>query len=245
MERVIFDRLTEGARKAFAFARSEALRYGDKYIATFHIVLGLASSSKEVRSVLDSFNIDLGGLRRAVENITGRESWPMLFIGTVPFTAAAKESIERAGQASELMGEYRIGEIQLLLGLLLQRHGVAAVVLTKNWERGVEKVFGQILKSRGIQGDQAHLIKTLRNIWDYSQPSEDGSQAERNNGTMPYCGLACALSVLVAEIVYFMPEVSLSTRLATVTFALIVVWVVLVAFYIRKAILAWVKNAGE
>ncbi len=121
---------SDRVRKVLQLAREEAHRLGHKYVDTEHILLALIHEGEGVAAaVLTHLNVDFQDLRHTIEAAVkkGRETpaGPDL-----PYTSRAKKVLECAmGEARELSHSY-IGTEHLLLGLLAERKGVAAQVLT-------------------------------------------------------------------------------------------------------------------
>ena len=149
----MFERFTEDARRAVVLAQEEALALRHGWIGTEHILLGVANGTSDPGAVvlarlrLDAPEIDLDEVRRAAEDAFGPgalERPPLRGRrgrcdgprdgGRLPFTPRAKKSIELALRWATTMRAGSIGTEHLLLGLVANHDGLAAVVLR---DRGI------------------------------------------------------------------------------------------------------------
>jgi ATP-dependent Clp protease ATP-binding subunit ClpC len=125
----MFDRFTDRARKVMGLARQEAQRFNHEYIGTEHILLGLVQEEHSVAAnVLRQMKIDTKKVRAEVEKLvqTGNNVGS---IGQLPFTPRAKRVLQLSFEEATELGHNYVGTEHLLLGLLRERDGVAAMVL--------------------------------------------------------------------------------------------------------------------
>ncbi|WP_026341604.1 Clp protease N-terminal domain-containing protein [Actinomadura atramentaria] len=123
----MFERFTEGARRAVARARDEArsLRHG--HIGTEHLLLGLLGDpgdGEDAASVLADAGVARAAVRGriAVGEAAGDGGEP-------PFTERAKTVLELGLREAHRLGHASIGTGHLLLGLLREGGGRGAAVL--------------------------------------------------------------------------------------------------------------------
>ena len=122
-------RLTERARHVVALASAEARKLKHAYIGTEHILLALVREGTGVAAkALESVGVDAGALREQIEQVVaaGPEEPES---GALPMTPKANKVLEIASQQAEMMGHPYIGTEHILLGLILEEHGIAAQVL--------------------------------------------------------------------------------------------------------------------
>jgi Uma2 family endonuclease len=125
----MYERFTTRARKVMELATEEAKRFNHKYIGTEHVLLGLAKEGAGVAAhVLKNFDIDLDKIRREVEKIvcSGTEKVTM---DRLPLTPRTKKVIEYAIEECKNLDHNYVGTEHLLLGLLREKEGLAALVL--------------------------------------------------------------------------------------------------------------------
>lgn len=126
----MLDRFTQRAQKVILLAQQEARRLNHNYVGTEHILLGLVELGEGVAALaLESLNVDLRKLRREVEKIVGTGD-NILLLGELPFTPRAKKVIELASEEAQAMGQDYVGTEHLLLGLLREKEGIAAKILS-------------------------------------------------------------------------------------------------------------------
>ncbi len=181
----MFERFSDGARRAIGLANQEAQRLHHESIGTEHILLGLIEEGSGVATdILRALCIDLTRLRTEIEkNLpSGHE---MVTMGRLPFTPRAKKVIELAFEEARALGHNYVGTEHLLLGLLREREGVGA----------------QALMEQGVTVDDVRAEVILRVGHDLSvEGAAEGTEAEgREKDTRtPYAYLKTA--VLAANI---------------------------------------------
>jgi ATP-dependent Clp protease ATP-binding subunit ClpA len=126
----MFERFTDRARRVVVLAQEEARLLDHNYIGTEHILLGLVREGEGVAAqALTSLRIDLGTVRRQVQDIIGQGgSSPS---GHIPFTPRSKKVLELALREAIQLGHNYIGTEHILLGLIREGEGVASQVLTR------------------------------------------------------------------------------------------------------------------
>jgi len=123
---------TNRVRGALIKAREEAQRRQHEYVGTEHLLLGLLEEEDTlVEDVLENLGAQPLDLQTAVDNIlkdgvpTGRMRTPDL-----PYTARARVVLDQAIAAAHEFGDGYVGTQHLLLGLVREKHGIAARALT-------------------------------------------------------------------------------------------------------------------
>ncbi len=130
----MFEKYTEKARRVIFFARYEASQFGQPYIETEHLLLGLLREDKAFTTrFLRASHASVGLIRRQVEaHTTIRES-----ISTsvdLPLSNESKRVLSYAGEEAQELGHKHVGTEHLLLGLLREEKCFAAQILH---ERGL------------------------------------------------------------------------------------------------------------
>jgi len=125
----MFDKFTPRARQVIILARKEADRFNHDYIGTEHLLLGLVRLGQGVAmEVLREMGVDFETLRIEVEKAVG--SGPDTKVGgEVPLTPKAKRVLELAMREAKKLQHSYIGTEHLLLGLIEEGEGVAAMIL--------------------------------------------------------------------------------------------------------------------
>ena len=145
----MFERFTDGARRVLALANQEALRFNHEYIGTEHILLGLVKEGLGVGPVvLKHFDVDLPKARAEVEKLVQRGPEPFA-VGKLPQTPRAKKVIEFAIEESRSLNHTYVGTEHLLLGILREQDGVAALILL-NLGLRLQDVRQEVLSFLGV-----------------------------------------------------------------------------------------------
>lgn len=126
----MFEKFTEGARKAMNLARAEAQRYNSKFLGTEHILLGVVQvAAGNAAKVLKTLDVHTGRVRQEIERLIPPNQSPTVILGHIPFSPRAKVALELAQEASIQLGHDVIGTEHCLIGLLKEHDGIAAMVL--------------------------------------------------------------------------------------------------------------------
>jgi ATP-dependent Clp protease ATP-binding subunit ClpC len=126
----VFERFTDRARRVIVLAQEEARLLNHNYIGTEHLLLGLIAEGEGVAATaLERMGVDLGTVRRQVEEIIGHGEKAQS--GHIPFTPRAKKVLELSLREALQLGHNYIGTEHILLGLVREGEGVAAQVLQK------------------------------------------------------------------------------------------------------------------
>jgi hypothetical protein len=125
----MYDGFSGQARKAVQLARGEARRLRQDCVSTGHLLLGvLQEGSEGVTRLLAAFGLDPAAAYRACEphlpRGSGGPDWDQL-----PLTPAVKRALAAARQEAAGLGHPCVGPEHLLLGLVSEPDGEAALVL--------------------------------------------------------------------------------------------------------------------
>ncbi len=121
----MFERFTDGARRVVVLAQEQARILNHNYIGTEHLLLGLLTDASATE-VLLRLGVDPAAVKSDVEATIGRGPHPPS--GHIPFTPGAKRALELSLREALQLGHRDIGTEHLLLGLIREGGGVAAVV---------------------------------------------------------------------------------------------------------------------
>jgi ATP-dependent Clp protease ATP-binding subunit ClpC len=150
------ENLTRQAAEALELATAEARRTGKRAIATEHILFGLLKLSARaalVRKVIADLGADAEDIARTTQEIIDRDPRgdPLSEDQEVGYTPHAKRVLELARAEATDMGLSLIGTEHLLIGLVREEEGVAAIILL---QAGLDK--------SGVKRRVRHLIKRSR-----------------------------------------------------------------------------------
>ncbi|HOR13656.1 MAG TPA: Clp protease N-terminal domain-containing protein, partial [Clostridia bacterium] len=124
----IFERFTEGARRALAEAQEAAKKLGHNYVGTEHLLLGLMhGNDSPAGRALAQAGASLNDVLRETERLVGRGDYQ--FTDSFGYTPRTKKIIELSLYEAKTLNNSYIGTEHLLLALLREREGVAARIL--------------------------------------------------------------------------------------------------------------------
>lgn len=125
----MYERFTDRARKVMQLANQETQRFHHEYIGTEHVLLGLIKEGSGcAANILRNLDIRLDSVIREIERLV-QPGPAMVTLGKLPQTPRTKRAIENAIAISNEFGHNYVGTEHLLLGLLREEEGVAALVL--------------------------------------------------------------------------------------------------------------------
>jgi len=126
----MWQRFTERARKVVFYAQEEAQKFGEGYVSTEHLLLGLVRESDSVAArVLEKLGVSLNRVRSEVEKQLPRgDARPSQ---DMTLTPRAKRVIDLAYDEARSLNNNYIGTEHLLLGLIREGDGLAGRVLAK------------------------------------------------------------------------------------------------------------------
>jgi hypothetical protein len=126
----MWQRFTERSRRVVFFAQEEAVRLGENYVSTEHLLLGLTRESDSVAArVLDRMGVSLERLRNEVERNVARGDGR---VGQdMQLTPRAKRVIDLAHDEARSINNNYIGTEHLLLGLIREGEGLAGRIFNK------------------------------------------------------------------------------------------------------------------
>src|SRR5690349_18824090 len=124
----MWQRFTERTRRVIFFAQEEAARWGENYVGTEHLLLGLVRESDSVAGrILDRLGIASGRVRADLERQMTRGQGNLG--QDMQLTPVAKRSIDLAYEEARDLNNNYIGTEHLLLGLSREPDGLAGKVL--------------------------------------------------------------------------------------------------------------------
>jgi ATP-dependent Clp protease ATP-binding subunit ClpC len=123
---------TSRVRGALIKAREEAQRRHHEYVGTEHLLIGLlAEEDALVMDVLDNLDANPMFVQQAVEQrVADGRPGRVKTITDLPYTPRARVVLDQAIAAAHEFGDGYVGTQHLLLGLIRERHGIAAQELT-------------------------------------------------------------------------------------------------------------------
>jgi ATP-dependent Clp protease ATP-binding subunit ClpC len=130
----MFERYTEKARRVIFFGRYEASQFGQPYIETEHLLLGLLREDKALTNRVLRKYAAVESIRKQIEkHTTIREK-----ISTsvdLPLSNECKRVLAYAAEEAERLGHKHIGTEHLFLGLLREENCFAQHILAELGDR--------------------------------------------------------------------------------------------------------------
>jgi ATP-dependent Clp protease ATP-binding subunit ClpC len=145
----MYERFTPRARWVMEQAGREAKRMEHDYVGTEHILLALLQERQGyAQKVFKQLVVDQKKIGRETEHLAERGSHN-LAIGKLRQTPHVKKVLLSAQGEAKSRQLAQVGTSMLLLGLLQEEDGIAAVVLTQNkvTHRGVTSILQSMTKS--------------------------------------------------------------------------------------------------
>lgn len=144
----LFPRLTARAQTAMTLAHQEALRRGDDFVGTEHLLLGLLGEAEGIAAaVLRDCGLALDTTRAAVDELVGRRADPQTDKRALPLMPRVKRAMELAEEEAQRLRQRYVGTEHLLLGILREGEGVAADILLRRgitFERAWDGVLARL-----------------------------------------------------------------------------------------------------
>ena len=172
----MFERYTEKARRIIFFARYEASQFGQPYIETEHILLGLLREDKALTNRFLRSHASVESIRKQVEKHTAIREKISTSVD-LPLSNECKRVLAYAAEEAERLGHKHIGTEHLFLGLLREQGCFAQQLLA---ELGIDlaKAREGISKAPSEQSgrtESAFLEQTLGELClDLTQKATEG-----------------------------------------------------------------------
>jgi ATP-dependent Clp protease ATP-binding subunit ClpC len=127
----VFERVTDGSRRAVVLAQESAVDLRHRAVTVEHLLLGVAGAHQGAGAIaLADQGVTPEGLRQAVRQVVPSDPAAPAASGHVPFTPAAKQALEFSLREAMRRGSDFIDNGHLLLGLLRQGGDELPAVLT-------------------------------------------------------------------------------------------------------------------
>jgi hypothetical protein len=139
------------AKETLERAQAQAPRLHHDFVGTEHVLLGLLTiENSVVLDVLRRFGLDREVVRMEIEKVVGIGS-PHALPSEIPYTPRVKRALRLAAREARSLKHRSVRAEHILLGLLREGSGVAALVL-KNLGVQTERTRKEILKALGSKG---------------------------------------------------------------------------------------------
>ena len=126
----MFEQFTDAVHRVMELANMEAQQFNHEHIEPEHALLGLTKLGKGIAvNVLKKLDVDLQKVRLELENSMKRGPYEVT-MGKLPQTPGMKNVMEYAMEEAGNLNHRCVGTHHILLGLLREEEGVAALLNT-------------------------------------------------------------------------------------------------------------------
>jgi ATP-dependent Clp protease ATP-binding subunit ClpC len=160
----MFERFTDNARMAMAYANQETQRLEQTYIGPEHILLGIAAVQKGCgATVLAQFNLSRERLRTLVQELRpARQAFTDE--SKIPQPPLAKAIIEKAIAEANNRGDTSVSTGHLLLALLTDEKSILCQILS-NLNIESRKVSEQVFLLNKNEINKRERFAVLSELW--------------------------------------------------------------------------------
>ncbi|MGH9172480.1 MAG: Clp protease N-terminal domain-containing protein [Acidimicrobiales bacterium] len=193
----MLDDLDAAAKRVIEIAGREAASLSHDFTGTEHILLGLVLCEDDVASrLLATHGIVAEQVRGRVARASGLGSETSEYSNSL--TARAKQVLSLAGREADLLGDDNVRPEHLLLGIIRQETGVAALVLQ---DKGIDlaELRGEILELREFR-DGASRATLFDGESSDAEDAEAAPELRLANPSCPNCGKRLSDVLAVASI---------------------------------------------
>lgn len=151
-------RYTKKAQEVLARAQEAALKLGNKYVGTEHILLGLTLVQESVAAkALESQGVTY---HQVMERIVALNAQNRMLFVPVDFTPRAKRVVEFSAQEAMKMSAGYIGTEHMLIALIREEDNVAAKIL-RDLDVNRQQIYGDIMNMLGIGEEQSAGVRGM------------------------------------------------------------------------------------
>src|ERR1700683_3392351 len=184
----MFERYTEKARRVIFFARYEASQFGQPYIETEHLLLGILREDKALTNRFLRTHSSVQAIRNQIQAHTAIVEKTSTSVD-LPLSNECKRILAYAAEEAERLSHKHIGTEHLLLGLLREEKCFAAEILH---ERGLRLSTIREELARSSQ-EKAQPSQRSRESSLLSEFSRDLTQSAMDSQLDPLVGRDSAL----------------------------------------------------
>ena len=127
------NRFSPKVKEVISYSREEAMRMGNDYIGTEHLLLALLNDRNSIAvRVLESLEVNSDMLRKALEDVVQSGSskiQPAYNIGNIPLTRKAEKVLKVTFLEAKMMRSNIVDTEHLLLSILKEKDNPSATVL--------------------------------------------------------------------------------------------------------------------
>ena len=144
-------KFTNKAQEVLKRAQEAALKLGNKYVGTEHILLGLTLVSDSVAAkALESQGVTYHQVMDKIQSMTGGTS---AYYIPADFTPRAKRAVESSVQEAFRMGTGYVGTEHILIALIRENDNIAVRIMV-SLDLNLQRLYDDIMNMLGEGGDQ-------------------------------------------------------------------------------------------
>lgn len=168
----MFDtKFTDRAKLVISIATNFSREIHHEYIGTEHLLLALIRERNGVATHIIANHVDRAEITKYIRTII-QPGPPMVTIGRLPLTPRAKSAVDFAHKEADRMGHKFIGTEHLLLGLALDKDGVACQILEtfgmtyESLEKEIREFIGmgEIASTQDVYANKSNVQQDLIRI---------------------------------------------------------------------------------
>ena len=169
-------------KEIISYSREEALRLGNDFIGTEHLLLGLIREGEGLAvQVLNAMQIDLFDLRKELEiAIKDKNNRPVANINSLPLTKQAEKVIRITVLEAKALKSPTVETEHLMLSILKNKEAVATQILHQyevDYERFKNELAYPAGKSPSAEYGNDPVAKNLKTMMNASSISSNAARA--------------------------------------------------------------------
>jgi hypothetical protein len=148
---------TTHVRSVLHKSRLQSGTLNHEYVGTEHILLSLLAEPDSIAlAALKSLGVDTQALRDRILGVVKKGRAEVAAVEELPYTSRAKKVLELAMTEARELGHNYVGTEHLLLGLVREEKGIAAMALTESGVvlEAARREVVRLTRERGIQSVQ-------------------------------------------------------------------------------------------
>jgi ATP-dependent Clp protease ATP-binding subunit ClpC len=157
-------KFSQRIKDVLSFSREEAIRLGNKNIATEHLFLGILRDGEGIAiELMNQFGLDLSGLRDDIEYEI-RNDKPLAHDASVPLLKSTEKALKIVYLEARAMNENTINTGHLLLAILKEPNGM------------IDRVFNKHNLNYNIVKKKLEEISKTQNKSDFPEEGDDSDE---------------------------------------------------------------------
>ncbi len=126
-------KFSQRIKDVLSFSKEEAVRLGNAYIGTEHLLLGILREGEGIAiTLLENLNVDLNSLKKSIEyRIRSEENFKMTDTDNIPLFKTAERALKLVYLEAKSFNSFTINTGHLLLAILKDENSVVTQILTE------------------------------------------------------------------------------------------------------------------